>query len=310
MAAFHKTVSKLFRDKPAKVGTQGLLSKDGRSTFRSTREQLQRFTTYFAEASSGEWRVTPEQQQQREEVIAQLETVLVSLAGVASTPGPGGSSGGNNGGSSGGGSSRGSNSRGGGNSSGNSGGIGDNDGSSSGSNSSGNTGSSPPSLEEAEVAIAALRNAAAAGDDDIVAPLLKADPVMAQRLRRVIVTVLVSGKAPVEFKRALVVPLFKGKGSARDTANHRPISLLSIPGKVYSLILLHHVSSQVDKQLLKSQCAFRIGRVLSDATYTLQSFMYQCHRYQQLLHLAFVDLCKAYDSIHKMHYDVSYLHLV
>jgi hypothetical protein len=36
---------------------------------------------------------------------------------------------------------------------------------------------------------------------------------------------------------------------------------------------------------------------LTDASYTLQSIMYKCHRYQQPLYLAFVDLRKAYDSI-------------
>ena len=93
-----------------------------------------------------------------------------------------------------------------------------------------------------------------------------------------------------------IVPLFKGKGSARDTVNFRPISLLSIPGKVYALILLHRVSDQVDSQLLESQCAWS-NRGLSDATYTLRSIMYKCHRYKQSLYLAFVDLRKAYDSI-------------
>jgi hypothetical protein len=63
LAAFHKTVSKLFRDKPARTGAQGLLSKDGRSVYRSTQQQLERFTEYFHEVFSGEC-VTPEQQRQ------------------------------------------------------------------------------------------------------------------------------------------------------------------------------------------------------------------------------------------------------
>lgn len=72
-----------------------------------------------------------------------------------------------------------------------------------------------------------------------MAPLLKSGVVMAQWLHRVVVAVWVSGKAPLDWKRALIVPLFKGKGSARNTVNFRPISLLSIPGNVYALIVLH-----------------------------------------------------------------------
>jgi exonuclease III len=274
LSAFHKTVSRLFKDKPVKAGAQGLLSKDGRSVYRSTREQLTRFTEYFAEVFSGEC-ITPEQQQQMEQLIAQLETLLsVPPAGDGNSADADSSSGLSSSSSDGGGS-----------------------GSSCGSSSSSGGGSSPPSLQEVADAVNALRDAAAAGVDNIAAPLLKAGVVMAQWLHRVIVAVWVSGKAPLDWKRALIVPLFKGKGSARATTNHRPISLLSIPGKVYALILLHRVSDQVDSQLLESQCAFRSNRGLSDATYTLRSIMYKCQRYKQPLYLAFVDLRKAYDSI-------------
>jgi hypothetical protein len=65
---------------------------------------------------------------------------------------------------------------------------------------------------------------------------------MAQWLHRVIVVVWVSGKAFSYWTCALIVLLFKGKGSARDTVNFCPTSFLSIPGKVYALnlFLLHH----------------------------------------------------------------------
>jgi hypothetical protein len=133
----------------------------------------------------------------------------------------------------------------------------------------------PPFVKEVEAAIAALRNGAAAGVDNITALLLKASPVMAIWLHPVLVAVWSFGRAPVDWKRALIVPLFKGKGSARDAANDRPISLLRIPGKIYALILLHRVSNQVDSQLLECQCAFCKGRGLNDAVLTLRSLMHK-----------------------------------
>jgi hypothetical protein len=237
---------------------------------------------YFAEVFSGEC-VTPEQQQHMEQLIAQLQTLLLaSAAGSSSSAERSSSSGSGSGGDS----SDGMPAAG---SSGSS--------SNSSSNSSGSS-SSPPSLQEVVDAIAALRHAAAGGADNIVAPLLKSGLFMAQWLHRVIVAVWMSGKAPVDWKRALIAPLFKGKGSARDATNHRPISLLSIPGKVYALILLHCVSDQADSQLLESQSAFRSKRGLSDASYTLRSIMYKSYRHKQLsLYLAFIDLRKACDSI-------------
>jgi hypothetical protein len=130
--------------------------------------------------------------------------------------------------------------------------------------------------------------------------LLKASPVMASWLHRVIVAMWSPGGAPVGGKRALMVPLFKGKGSARDAPSYRPISLLSIPGKVYAFIMLHRVSNQVEEsQLLECQCPSLKGRGLNDAVFALRSLVHKCHRHNQLQppYLAFVVLRKAYDSI-------------
>jgi hypothetical protein len=157
----------------------------------------------------------------------------------------------------------------------------------------------PPSLKEVASSIDALRNGAAAGIDNITAPLLKAGPVMVTWLHRVITAVWLTGCAPVDWKRALLVPLFKGKGDKKLAGNYRPISLLSIPGKVYALILLSRVSAQVEGQLHDCQCAFRKNRGLSDATFALRMLMSKCREYKQPLYLAFVDLRKAYDSIHR-----------
>lgn len=40
-------------------------------------------------------------------------------------------------------------------------------------------------------------------------------------------------KAPDKWRRAIIVPLHKGKGSKNECNNYREISLLSVPGKVY-----------------------------------------------------------------------------
>jgi hypothetical protein len=82
-------LGKLFRDKPARTGAQSLLSKDGRAVYHST-QQLERFTEYFSEVFSSEC-VTAEQQQQMEQLIAQVETQLVAPAAVDSNSSDAGS---------------------------------------------------------------------------------------------------------------------------------------------------------------------------------------------------------------------------
>ena len=42
--------------------------------------------------------------------------------------------------------------------------------------------------------------------------------------------------------------------------NYRGISLLNIPGKVLSLVLLDRLETIIDPQLMEAQCGFRKGR--------------------------------------------------
>jgi hypothetical protein len=95
----------------------------------------------------------------------------------------------------------------------------------------------------------------------------------------------------------LIVPLYKGKGDRKAADNYRGISLLSIPGKVYTQILMQRVYQQVDGQLHECQSAFRRGRGLGDAVFTLRMVMSRCKEFSQPMHMAFVDLRKAYDSV-------------
>jgi len=155
----------------------------------------------------------------------------------------------------------------------------------------------PPSLKEVAQAVFALRNGAAPGEDGIAAPMLKLSATLLKWLHRVIAAVWESGRAPVDWKRALLVALYKGKGDKKLSDNYRGISLLSIPGKVYALVILSRVSDHIDSQLLDSQSAFRKGRGLTDSLFTIRMLISKCVEFGQPLHMAFVDLRKAYDCV-------------
>ena len=95
------------------------------------------------------------------------------------------------------------------------------------------------------------------------------------------------------------MPLYKGKGDRKSADNYRGISLLSIPGKVYATILMRRVYEQADSQLLDAQTAFRKGRGIGDAVFTLRMTMARCKEFNVPLHMACVDLRKVYDSVHR-----------
>jgi hypothetical protein len=157
-----------------------------------------------------------------------------------------------------------------------------------------------PSLAEVQACVLSLRDAAALGEDGITAPLLKACPEGTTWLHRVILAVWKAGRASVAWKRALVVPLYKGKGSQQAIDNYRGISFLSIPDKVYAMLLMHRVNQVVGANLHEAQCGFRSGRGTVDAMFVLRQLSNVAyHNKGTQLHLAFINLTKAYDWVNR-----------
>ena len=50
-----------------------------------------------------------------------------------------------------------------------------------------------------------------------------------------------SGVVPVDWRYAVIVPLYKGKGERNECKNYKGISLLSMVGKIYAGIQIDRV---------------------------------------------------------------------
>ncbi|XP_073532984.1 uncharacterized protein [Phyllobates terribilis] len=61
-----------------------------------------------------------------------------------------------------------------------------------------------------------------------------------------------TGEVPEDWRRANVVPIFK-KGKKVDPGNYRPVSLTSIPGKIFEQIIKQHVCKYMDKNEVINQ---------------------------------------------------------
>ena len=104
-----------------------------------------------------------------------------------------------------------------------------------------------PSIGDVKEAVAKLRGGKAAGIY-ISAELLKAGgEAMICGLHAVLTAVWHSGTIPPNWKKGLVVPIWKGKGDHQDCNNYRGITLLSIPGKVFAHLLLMRICSHLLK---------------------------------------------------------------
>ncbi|TWW63932.1 hypothetical protein D4764_03G0009400 [Takifugu flavidus] len=102
--------------------------------------------------------------------------------------------------------------------------------------------------------------AEAPGVDEIRPESLKAlDVVGLSWLTRLCNIAWTSGAVPLDWQTGVVVPLFK-KGDRRVCSNYRGITLLSLPGKVYSGVLERRVRRIVEPRIQEEQCGFRPGR--------------------------------------------------
>jgi len=84
-------------------------------------------------------------------------------------------------------------------------------------------------------AISKLKNGHAAGPDGIPPESLKSaiGPV-AKALHALFIKVWRSGCIPADWKVGILIALYTGKGAKTECGIYRPITLLSIPGKVFA----------------------------------------------------------------------------
>ncbi|KAK3506381.1 hypothetical protein QTP70_003644, partial [Hemibagrus guttatus] len=105
-----------------------------------------------------------------------------------------------------------------------------------------------------------------------------------------------SGTVPLDRATRVVVPLFK-KGDRRVCSNYRGITLLSLPGKVYSRVLERRVRPLVEPRIQEEQCGFQPSRGTLDQLYTLHRVLKGSWEFAQPVHMCFVDLEKAFNRV-------------
>ena len=91
--------------------------------------------------------------------------------------------------------------------------------------------------------------------------------------------------------------LYKGKGHRNECSSYRPITLLSVPGKVFAHVLLARLQPLLTPARRPQQSGFTAGRSTMDAILALR-LLSEIHReFRRPLHVAYVDLKSAFDSV-------------
>ena len=158
----------------------------------------------------------------------------------------------------------------------------------------------PPTLAEVLTAIARLKKGKAPGICNIPPELLKAAGLSgAEWLTDICARAWTTGHIPDDWRRGVILPFYKGKGSRHDCSNYRGITLLSVPGKVFAHVLLSRVRERLQSRRRVQQSGFTPHRSTIDRIITLQLVLQTRREYCRPLWIAYVDLKAAFDSVNR-----------
>lgn len=131
------------------------------------------------------------------------------------------------------------------------------------------------------------------GCDNIPGELYKYGGYAMKRVLQALFTkCYTSCSVPNDWKKALICPIFKNKGSDMDIKNYRPIALTCVARRLYERVILHDMSHH-QTQLHDFQGGFRARRSTIDTAFVLDEII----RSNPGVYVAYLDLKAAYDLV-------------
>ena len=157
----------------------------------------------------------------------------------------------------------------------------------------------PIKKEEILKALKRLKNGKSGGIDGITAEILKADtPTTTKCLLKLFNMIWIGEEIPKDWNKGLIIKIVK-KGDTTLCDNYRGITLLSVPSKIFTKIIIQRIQEGIDDELRQEQAGFRKGKSTTEQLFTLRNIIEQCSEWNAPLYINFVDFEKAFDSIHR-----------
>ena len=100
-----------------------------------------------------------------------------------------------------------------------------------------------------------------------------------------------------EWRKSVLVPLYKGKEDIKECENYREIKLMSHTIKLWERVLEARKRKKVT--IAEQQFGFMPRRSTTDAIFCLRMLLEKCTEGQKTVQCAFIDLEKAYDRVPK-----------
>jgi hypothetical protein len=146
-------------------------------------------------------------------------------------------------------------------------------------------------------AIRRLKQGKAAGNDEVVAEVLKKGGDQVEYSMYLLCSkVWNEEKLPTDWTRGMIFPIYKD-GDEKDTSNYRGITLLSIVGKVYAQVINERLMMWCERHkiLVEEQGGFRPHRGCPDQLFSLVEVLK--NRGDKGTFCCFIDVKKAFDRV-------------
>ncbi|KAK3515161.1 hypothetical protein QTP70_008184 [Hemibagrus guttatus] len=150
--------------------------------------------------------------------------------------------------------------------------------------------------DEVRKALKRMKSGKAVGPDDILVEVWKClGEAAVEFLTSLFNRVLESERIPEEWRRSVLVPIFKNKGDVQSCSNYRGIKLMSHTMKLWERVVEARLRKVVE--ICEQQYGFMPRKSTTDAIFALRILMEKYRDGQKELHCVFVDLEKAYDRV-------------
>ncbi|KAK3566670.1 hypothetical protein QTP86_002847 [Hemibagrus guttatus] len=150
--------------------------------------------------------------------------------------------------------------------------------------------------DEVRKALKRMKSGKAVGPDDIPVEVWKClGEAAVEFLTSLFNRVLKSERMPEEWRRSVLVPIFKNKGDVQSCSNYRGIKLMSHTMKLWERVVEARLRKVVE--ICEQQYGFMPRKSTTDAIFALRILMEKYRDGQRELHCVFVDLEKAYDRV-------------